>query len=209
MERVPRSLRERIEALDGDYAKLRMNFGVIAECIEREASSRIMKIRTVDGDRKWNNVTGARIRKAAEAKGGISAMASSQSTHSSRGQGIDVRDPQHPIPAAPGGPTLSLDDWANYPESVQNIEKIWGEDDYLYFDDIQDTWYYRITRADLRSEHVDLASFLRPIHEALMALPQYNEAITEGPRIAARGKSVKDEIAERMKSPKQLIDIFQ
>jgi hypothetical protein len=152
--------------------------------------------------------TSKKLPAESEAQPGISASASFQLKHTGRSRGIDVRDLSRPIISSPGGPTWNFNDWAEYPESVNRIEQIWTEDDFLYFDVTEDQWYYRITRPDLRRQKTELTSFLRPIHDVLVMAPEYKRVLETRHRLAVRVNSLTAELTERIRQPKRLSDLW-
>ena len=77
----------------------------------------------------------------------------------------------------------NLNDWANIPVSVAEMERMWTDKDFLYLDPVRDVWYYRISRSDLRSQGLDLKHFLEPIQVALLATLAFRHFIrSEGER---------------------------
>jgi hypothetical protein len=85
-------------------------------------------------DRKWAAAISEKMRSIPEA--GISSVYQFNMKHAGRSAALDVRDPEHPKVAFPGGPTFTLLDWLNFPASVPEVEAAWVDDGFLYFDEI-------------------------------------------------------------------------
>ena len=209
LQRVPTPIRNRISTLYHDYAALTQDVLSVTGFLQRRMSREVMAIRTEASDREWNTSVAQQLRAESTAVPGISSITQSQFTHDARSRGIDVRDPQHPIVSAPGGPTWTFADWAGYPGSVAEIEKMWTDKDYLYFDAALDAWYYRITRSDLTKAGVSLTEFLRPVHDALVANPDFQHLPTSRSKVKAEARAVTEQLAQRLRQPKELWDIFR
>ena len=93
-------------------------------------------------------------------------------------------------------------------KTVDDIERLWSEDDFLYFDTLEDQWYYRITRDDLRRKQMDLRSFLRPIYQILVTMAEFNRVIEGRPHMASLTKALTTELALRIQQPKRVTDLF-
>jgi hypothetical protein len=205
--RMPKSLQQEVSALYDDEGQLQSNLGPIVELLERAVSRRVESIRSEQIDQQWALDASARIRAQEQVKSGISTLSSFTATHSGRSRAVDVRDPNHPVVSGPGGPELDINDWLTYPDSLAQVDSLFGNDDYLYFD-ARDMWYYRITRADLSRKGMTLKDFLEPIHETLMNNNHFKNSQSNEPEIMRRLTALKREIAERMNTPKRLGDLF-
>lgn len=209
LERIPAPLRRRITATYGEISRIQSDLLSVTELVQRNISQQIITgIRTQVEDQKWSIATSKKLRSESEAKPGISDMTSFQFKHTARGRAIDVRNPSRLIVAGPGGPTWTFSDWAAWPDSVNEMEQIWTEDDFLYFDPIRDDWYYRITRSDLRRRNLDLETFLRPIHHVLTTSAEYRHIIESRQQVASAAKALTAELAARIHQPKRLSDLF-
>lgn len=81
---------------------------------------------------------------------------------------IDSTDPAHPRITMPGGPVWRLTDWLNYPENIANLDKEWGEDEFLFLSEApRDKWDNRITRADLRKAKLTLEQFMANLNRSI------------------------------------------
>jgi hypothetical protein len=206
--RMPKSLQRELDALYQDEGQLQSNVAPVTELLERQSSAKIERIRSAMSDQGWAQQASSHIRAEELQKPGTSSISSSTITHSSRGRGVDIRDPNHPIVSSPGGPTLDINDWLTYPESLKTIESLWSQDDYLYFDDSQDMWYYRITRYDLGQQHLTLKEFLEPIHNVLWNDTHFKYIQNQQPSVLRRLIALRTKIAERMDDPKKITDVF-
>jgi len=206
--RIPKSLQTDISKLYEDEAQYEANITPVTELLEREFSSRIQSIRSEKSDREWSTETEYRLRVEEQQKQGVSAISGFTATHSARGRGIDVRDPNHPIACIPGGPIWEINDWLSYPENLNKVDALWTDEDFLYLDDSRDMWYYRITRADLEKEHKTLKDFLEPVRDILSNDSNFKNIQTRQPEVLQRLATLKAKIADRMDDPKRLRDIF-
>ena len=84
---------------------------------------------------------------------------------------------------------------------------MWSDDDFLYFDPAQDDWFYRVTRADLATNRMDLETFLRPIYDALSRTSEYQHFLTGRRRAVEASKTLTEELAGRLRHPKTLSDL--
>ena len=205
--RMPKSLQTEIAKVYEDAGKYEANISPIAELLEREFSKRIQLIRSEESDRQWSAETEFRLRAEEQKKPGISASAGFTFHHSGRSRGFDVRDPNHPIMSIPGGPTWEINDWLSYSEKLKQVDSLWTEDDFLYFDDRVDKWYYRITRFDLTKGHKTLTNFLDPVHDILLNDDHFKEIQTHQPDVLNQVAAVKAKIARRMDDPRSLFDL--
>ena len=209
VERLPKYIRHEITAVYQDFSGLQRDKYSVAEIIQRSMSAQIATIRTEADDKAWALTISKKLRAESNTKPGITAIATFHFTHAARGRGIDVRDPSHPVVASPGGPNWTLNDWAAYPQSAVDMEKIWTDDDYLYFDPSLDDWYYRITRSDLRNHRIDLRTFLAATAHRLWASPEYQHLVVVRPRVEAAAKALAQKLAQRIQQPKELVDLFR
>lgn len=130
-------------------------------------------------------------------------------SHTGRSRAIDTRNSDHPVIAGPGGPTWTFNDWATYPASLTDIERLWTDEDFLYFDSVKDTWYYRITRLDLDKQGTTLKDLVLPVHKALTMSPEFERAISAQPKVVSSVQALSSEIALRIQQPKRLADLWR
>jgi glycosyltransferase involved in cell wall biosynthesis len=108
----------------------------------------------------------------------------------------------------PGGPTWQINDWLAFSQSLEKVDSLWADDDYLYFDDLRDLWYYRITRQDLMRHNLTLKAFLQPIQDMLTTNADFQAIAKKEPEVSQRITRLKSEIGERVADPKRLSDFF-
>lgn len=65
------------------------------------------------------------------------------------------------------GPQWRIQDWIEFPQNVAAMEKEWGEDEFLYLNDLHDRWEFRITRDDLRRARLTLEQFLANLNRGI------------------------------------------
>jgi len=129
--------------------------------------------------------------------------------HSGRLRGFDVRDPKKPVLSSPGWPTFVLNDWLAYPDSLKTIERLWTDVDYLYFNEVGDAWYYRITREDLKRSGATLTEFLNPIHDALNLNADFQLLLgNKRQNLLSEISTVKAALGVRIREPRELIDLI-
>jgi hypothetical protein len=208
LNRIPSTLRRRIVASYQQLGQLQSDMSVITDVWERSISQSVMAVRTDMDDHKWLQLTSKKLRAESQAEPGISTLVRGEFNHTARGKAIDVRNPNHPVVAGPGGPTWNINDWITYPESVKEIEKIWTRDDFLYFDPVHDSWYYRITRADLDTHRIGLRAFLKPTYDRLALTTEFKHFVQVRIRAAEAAQSLSTELADRIRSPRQLSDLM-
>jgi hypothetical protein len=139
---------------------------------------------------------------------GIADSASQTLNRSGRTRAFDLRDPKRVIVTGPGGPTMVINEWLEFPASLKNLEKAWTDLDWLYFHETNDAWYYRMTREDLARANMSLDKFLRPIYVKLLSITDYEALRSAVPRLRAEAAAVKVLVAERIADPKQLRDLL-
>jgi len=205
--RLPKSLQNELTSFYASAGQLQSDVATVTEFLQREMSSRIQPLRSEQSDKAWAERASARLRAKSQQGKGISAIVSSSFTHSAIGRGIDVRNPDNPVVALPGGPIFEINDWLSYPNSIETINPIWTTDDFLYFDETRDLWYYRITREDLEENKMTLKGFLQPVYEDLQKQKAFN-ALAEETKLLKQLERLKDEIGSRVNDPKRLADIF-
>lgn len=212
IERVPSSLKRRLVKAFKDSTETHMAALAVHEIIIREMSSRIMKIRTEEGDRAWFRKTSDALREMSLSKSekGISDRfpLAEGVTHDSISQIIDIRDPQNPIISGPGGPMFVIRDWLGYPESIKTIEHLWQKNDYLYFNARRDAWYYQLTREDLHGINTTLGQFLKPVHDVLKENPDFKILLTDRLSLLSEISDIKDALTDRVRDPKQMRDLL-
>lgn len=175
----------------------------------REMSSRIVRLRTEKVDRAWQQKTVQTLQELSRSQRGIADSFSFTMRHEGRSRAVDLRNPRQPEVSAPGGPAFVVRDWVSYPQSIKLIEELWTDLDYLYFNDRQDAWYYQITREDLARQKTTLVDFLAPIHKFLKESPDFRLLLDLRPSLRLDIVSAKEEVADRIRDPKQLRDLMK
>lgn len=210
IERVPGTLKTRLVNVFREAAETHMAALNVKEIVIREMSSRIMEIRTEEADRAWFQKTSGVLRAMPTSKKGISDRVTLVQgvTHDSRSQMIDMRDPSKPVISAPGGPFFIIRDWLGYPESIKTIEDLWKDVDYLYFNQTQDQWYYKLTREDLKRIDTPLEQLLKPVYETLRENPDFKILLTQRAILLSEISDLKFALTDRVRDPKQFRDLL-
>ena len=206
--RIPRGLQTRVEEAYGQASDIGSDIPAITERVQRLVSSSLSHLRTKEEDLVWQRLATKRLEQEQAAAPGMSALAIFTFRHAGRGPGLDVRDPRNPKISSPGGPTWVINDWIGYPASVATVESLWKDNDYLYFDEVGDEWYYRLTREDLHRQGIDLRTFLDPLHRELLAEDHFRHLMKNEPHTLALLGSVKKELADRVRVPKRVADLI-
>ena len=121
---------------------------------------------------------------------------------------MDLRDKSGPVISDPGGPTFAIPDWLSYPASISTIQQLWTDFDYLYFNETTDSWYYQLTREDLKRTNTTLAEFLNPVYETLRQNADFQLLLSARPALLSEISDIKVVLAERIRDPKHLTDIL-
>lgn len=208
-ERVPASVQKRLVKISEDASTIYSAINSVREIAIREMSAQIIKIRTEQGDRIWQMKAESALREMSKSKKGFADTVNllSRMNHEARSRSIDVSRPNQPQIAGPGGPTFVVRDWLTYPESIRTIEELWTEVDYLYFNDRIDSWYYQITRDDLKQQNTTLDDFLRPVFSILSENSDFQLLLKQRPVILTQLKEIKADLEDRIQDPKQLGDL--
>lgn len=206
--RMPRSLQNRIQEAYTRAETIGSDVPFVTEEIQRLVSARLTHIRTEEGDGAWHRGATKRLEEEQASRPGISPMVTFTFHHAGRGRGLDIRDPKNPKVSSPGGPTWVINDWIGYPSSVTAVESLFKENDFLYFDEVQDEWYYRLTREDLRRHDLDLRQFLEPLYAALLENPHFQNLLKNEPQTLTLIKAAKEELAHRVGTPKRIRDLI-
>jgi hypothetical protein len=145
-----------------------------------------------------------------KAKGGISSYVSFEFKHAARGPGVSTRPNAGGTNeiSYPAGPTWQINDWLAFPGSVEVVEPLWRETDYLFLDDVRDSWFYKVTRKDLRDNGLDMKGFLEPMHHSLSDDPHFKHLAFAEPKAIALVQEVKTEVGSRVDEPKRLLDLW-
>jgi len=81
---------------------------------------------------------------------------------------IDRSDPAHPRVTMPGGLIWKLTDWLDYPDNIADLDREWGEDEFLFVTDVAPKrWDTRITRDDLRRVKMTLEQFMANLNRGI------------------------------------------
>lgn len=207
-ERIPSPLQRRLLKVFEEEPKIHTAVLAVSEIVAREMSSRIMQIRTEEKDRKWLQHTSSALREMSTSKKGISDSVTFSFKHAARSQSIDIRDPNRPVIAGPGGPTFVISDWLDYPASIKTIEDMWKDTDYLYFNERRDFWYYRLTREDLKRNNTTLSEYLKPVHDILRQNSDFQFLLKDPPVLLSDIAAIKVILTDRIRDPKQLLDLI-
>lgn len=206
MSRLPKALREKVQRAYADAASLIGNMETV-EAVQRVTSANIERIRSKEEDEKWAETTVAKMNAELMAKPGESPIRGFTFTHPGTSPGIDVRG-ENPRYSTPGSITWGFEDWTKYPESINTVEEIWTDSQFLSFVDSREQWYFRITRDDLRRNHLTLKQFLAPIGEAISKSADFREIQRHRKEVASELEAVRRLIGERVDEPKRLSDLL-
>jgi len=81
---------------------------------------------------------------------------------------IDRTDPAHPRLKMPGGPVWRLTDWLEYPDNIAELDKEWGDNEFLFLREVaSDNWQGRVTRDDLRRAKLTLEQFMASLNRSI------------------------------------------
>lgn len=209
-ELIPLQTQRRIVKVSEDISTFHIAIDAVREIALREMSSRILKIRSKERDQIWLKKTERILREMSKSKKGISDSVTllSAMKHEARSRAIDIRNPSQPEIAGPGGPTFVVRDWITYPGSIQIIEDLWTDVDYLYFNDRLDSWYYQLTREDLRSLSTNLTDFLRPVFQILAINSDFQLLLKTQPVLLMEVREIKKVLVDRIQDPKQIRDLI-
>jgi hypothetical protein len=206
--RMPRDLQTRVEDAYTRAESIGSDIPFIVEQVERLVSASLSHLRTQEEDRAWQRAATKRLEEEWASKPGISPLMTFNFKHAGRSPGIDMRDPKNSKVSSPGGPTWVINDWIGYPDSVPVIESMWKDNDYLYFDEVRDEWFYRLTREDLRRQGIDLSKLLQPLHEALLEDRHFQHLLRSETQTLTLLRTVKEELADRIRTPKRVRDLI-
>jgi len=205
--RMPRDLQNRIEEAYTRAGTIQSDVSSVTEQVQRLLSVRLTQLRTEEVDQIWRRNATEKLQEEQALRPGISPMLMFTFNHAGRSPGFDVRNPKNPRISSPGGPTWVINDWIGYPSSVAAIESLFKQNDFLYFDEVRDEWYYRLTREDLRRHGLDLRQFLQPLQLALLENAHFQNLLNNGPQTLRLVKNVKEELADRVRTPRKLRDL--
>ncbi len=210
LEQIPSDIKATLLRISQDVSEVQAAITAVRDLVLREMSARILQIRTKEQDEAWRNKAETILRAQSKSQKGFSDTVTllSKMNHEARSRSMDLRNPNHPELAGPGGPTFVVRDWLTYPESIKTIEDLWTEVDYLYFNDQIDSWFYQITREDLEQQKVTLEDFLRPVFSTLSQNPDFQLLLKQRPVILAQVREVKADLEGRIRDPKQLGDLI-
>lgn len=206
-ERIPSRIQSRILKVSDQAQTIHTAVMAVNEITVREMSSRIIQIRTEESDRIWLEKASQKIREMSSSGKGISDSVLFTFNHAGRSRSIDVRDPARPVIAGPGGPSFTIGDWVTYPQSIGTIDKLWTDLDYLYFNEVRDAWYYRLTREDVQRANTDLAAFLKPTYDILKENSDFQLLQKTRLPVLSDISDLKATLADRIRDPKRLRDL--
>jgi len=207
INRLPRELRNQVQRVYSDAASLIGTMSAVEE-IERTTSVYIQRIRTKQQDEEWSQTTVAKMNSELMSKPGQSAIRSFEFKHPGVSPGIEAHG-ESPKYVTPGALVWGFQDWVDYPESVQTVEQLWSDQQFLIFDETRENWYFRITRDDLTRNHLTLSEFLRPIHDAISSNTDFKKIQARRMEVKAEIDGLRNIIADRIDAPKRLSDLLQ
>jgi len=205
INRLPMRLRNQVRQAYADAASLIGNMPV--EEVERVTSIQVERIRTKEQDDQWLKKTVNEMNAELMSKPGESAIRSFEFKHAGTSPGIEAHS-DNPKYITPAALIWGFQDWVDYPASVKNIEQLWGDQQFLIFDETRENWYFRITREDLRRNHLSLLEFITPIHDALSKVSDVRSVKARRDSVASEFDNLRNEIAERVDDPKRLSDFL-
>lgn len=205
-QRLPVSIRIKLERISVQLPAVFSTARALRQAIIPEISARIKTVRTEESDRAWRAHATAVLREESRPKKGVpdTVIMLAAISHEYRGR---VRDSQMLV-AGPGGPVFVLRDWLIYPESLNAIEGLWTDLDYLYFNDRLERWYYQLTRADLEQRRVSLVQFLAPVHEALREDQAFQTLQEARAGLLAELADAETLVTDRIRDPKRIGDLI-
>jgi hypothetical protein len=210
VERIPSWIQNRLAKVSEEASRIHSAVIAVNEIVIREMSYRIMQARSEDTDQTWSNNAAATLRQMSSSGKGISDSVTlfDGVAHSGRSRTMDLRDPRKPVIGGPGGTTYVIGDWLEYPASISAIDQLWTDVDYLYFNDITDYWYYRLTREDLKRANTTLIEFLRPVYDILGQSADFQLLLNTRSAVLSEISDIKAILAERIRDPKHLGDLI-
>ncbi len=206
LNRIPKQLREQVERAYVDAASLIGDTGP-PEKIDRITSTQVQQIRTQQQDNEWSRRTVADMNAVLMSKPGSSASRSFEFKHTDVSPGIEAHS-ENPKYVTPGALTWGFQDWVDYPASLQTIEQLWNDQQFLEFHETGDDWYFRITKEDLARNHLTLGEFLRPIDGAISKDIDFKKIQKRRMDVKAEIDQLRSIIADRIDDPKQLSDLL-
>jgi hypothetical protein len=205
-EQAPREVRDQFTRLADDASVLNAAVLSVRETVVREMSARIMVLRSEAFDIDWRQ----RTLRALNVPGrGVSDSVSFQLSHEARSPALDLRTRSNqPQISDPGGPTFVVRDWVTYPGSLTTIDRLWTDQNFLYFNDRKDGWYYQITREDLHRANIDLKQMLHPVYDILLRDPQFQLLQNLWPAAQRDVAPLEAALTTRIRDPKLLRDLL-
>jgi hypothetical protein len=207
LARIPSALRARLTDISTRCSQFYSAIPAVHETALREISARLLQLRSEDADRKWEEDTISVLSESARRGKGVYNKISFTMNHEGRTRGVKMSTAGGAVAVAPGGPTFVVRDWVEYSESVEKIEGLWGDLDFLYFDENSDAWYYRITRSDLTRMNVSLTDFLKPTHLALRKTKEFTQLVDTRPALQKDIEIAKEIVRSRIADPKRVFDL--
>ncbi len=207
LNRLPRELRNQVQRVYLDAASLIGNMSAVEE-IQRTTSAQVQRIRTKQQDEEWSQRTVSKMNAELMSKPGQSAIRSFEFKHTGISPGIEAHG-ESPKYVTPGGLVWGFQDWVDYPDSLQTIEQQWSDRQFLIFDETREDWYFRITRDDLKRNHLTLSDFLRPIHDAISSNTDFKKIELRRMEVKAEIEALRGTVANRIEDPKRLSDLMQ
>jgi hypothetical protein len=204
-QRIPARLRRRVAALSPRTASFFVAVQDVRESAVRAVSARILELRSARGDSEWRERSTASLREQQRGKGmPDSIIALPAVNHEYRGRTFD----SHLQLAGPGGPVFVVRDWLEFPRSIEVVEGLWTELDLLYFNDRLESWFYEITREDLRKRGFSLVQFLAPIHEELRTSRPFEHLVRERPVLLSEIHALRELALDRARNPRRPSDLL-
>jgi hypothetical protein len=208
IERLPRSVRTRIDRFYADSGELKsLSFPVLIK-IERTVPAYVEKIRSQADDQNWKERTIAQLNRDTNFQALGSPYARFTMNHSGHSLELDVRDPKALHISGPAAVTWQIHDWLDFPKSAAEIGRSWTDQMFLEFDPKLETWQYRITQEDLKRNHISLQDFLQPIYLEMQNDPDFEQISTKNANVIKMLQDMKSELAGRIHDPKRISDFW-
>lgn len=207
--RIPKPLRSEITRLYEVEEEARGHVIPVAHKISVLMPDQITKIRTETDDKTWKEKTVADMNMdmASDLNKGSFPMTSFTFNHTGISPSLDIRDKAHPKIASPATVLWEVADWMEFPKTASQVAGIWRTNSFLSFDERNENWYYRITHDDLTRNHTTLEEFLTPTYQVLIRDADFQQLLRSNQTALELLETVELSLADRVKQPKQLIDL--
>jgi hypothetical protein len=208
LERIPKSLRDELQEVYAKDGESSSHLLPVLHRVEMMIPERVRQIRSADDDAAWTQKTVERLNRELDLRGMGGIYARFQFQHTGHSFVIDQRDHTHPRVDEPAGITWDANDWLKYPNSADDMEKMWKQDTYLEFHPKFNVWFYRITGEDLTRNHLSLKDFLQPTYLKLSGDQDFQQLASHEKDALELTKDLKQKLAQRVGTPKKLRDLI-